>query len=127
MLNAFGYLSCFKLCWHNRPGPRAIATNHLQSRFPTLFKPIPPADRDKYRCSTALCGWWLQVAVRVFLVLTSNFFLSMGQFQNPNPYDKSGSQNELAALVLQGPLRSEFHTKRNQRWYESTINQSIYY
>ena len=21
MLDAFGYLSCFKLCWHNRPGP----------------------------------------------------------------------------------------------------------
>ena len=25
MLNAFGYLSCFKLCWHNRPGPIQIA------------------------------------------------------------------------------------------------------
>ena len=24
MLNAFGYLSCFKLCWHNWPGPRKI-------------------------------------------------------------------------------------------------------
>ena len=23
MLNAFGYLSCFKLCWHNRPGPNS--------------------------------------------------------------------------------------------------------
>ena len=23
MLNAFGYLSCFKLCWHNWPGPNS--------------------------------------------------------------------------------------------------------
>ena len=23
MLNAFGYLSCFKLCWYNRPGPNS--------------------------------------------------------------------------------------------------------
>ena len=21
MLNSFDYLLCFKLCWHNRPGP----------------------------------------------------------------------------------------------------------
>ena len=37
MLNAFGYLSCFKLCWHNRPGPIHWYDNPIQLRIADLY------------------------------------------------------------------------------------------
>ena len=33
MLNALGYLLCFKLCWHNRPGP----ISHDQYNYGLIF------------------------------------------------------------------------------------------
>ena len=35
MLNALGYLLCFKLCWHNRPGPNynKLPVYHLVTMY----------------------------------------------------------------------------------------------